>query len=101
MAQKKSKDAKASRPKTRKQYKPLLEHYQENSQKWLILNHLIRHGSITNKLASDEMGIHYLPKRISEINEKEGQIIVLTKTVKGKNRYGRDTYYGIYRFVEG
>lgn len=60
-----------------------------------ILRHLKDYGSITPLEAMNEYGIMRLAARI---NDLRAQGIAITSEVKtGKNRYGEDTHFSVYR----
>lgn len=60
-----------------------------------ILRHLKDYGSITPIEAMNEYGIMRLAARI---NDLRAQGIAIASEVKtGKNRYGEDTHFSVYR----
>ena len=60
-----------------------------------ILRHLKDYGSITSMEAMNEYGIMRLAARI---NDLRAQGIAIASEVKtGKNRYGEDTHFSVYR----
>lgn len=60
-----------------------------------ILRHLKDYGSITPMEAMNEYGIMRLAARI---NDLRAQGIAIASEVKtGKNRYGEDTHFSVYR----
>ena len=60
-----------------------------------ILRHLKDYGSITPMEAMNEYGIMRLAARI---NDLRAQGIAIESEVKtGKNRYGEDTHFSVYR----
>ena len=60
-----------------------------------ILRHLKDYGSITHMEAMNEYGIMRLAARI---NDLRAQGIAIESEVKtGKNRYGEDTHFSVYR----
>lgn len=60
-----------------------------------ILRHLKDYGSITPLEAMNEYGIMRLAARI---NDLRAQGIAIASEVKtGKNRYGEDTHFSVYR----
>ena len=60
-----------------------------------ILRHLKDYGSITPLEAMNEYGIMRLAARI---NDLRAQGIAIESEVKtGKNRYGEDTHFSVYR----
>lgn len=64
----------------------------------LILMHMKKYGSITHMEAEMEYGIARLAARIKDLRNS-GEAIE-TKMVKGKNRYGKDTHYAVYKLAE-
>ena len=65
------------------------------TQSQRILEHLERHGSITQKDAIDNYGIMRLASRVNDLR-KQGYPIQ-TEMVKGRNRYDEETRYARYR----
>lgn len=63
-----------------------------------ILRHLRDYGSITQKEAYAEYGIARLASRINDLKKKG--FIITSETVTGKNRYGEDTHFSLYRLEE-
>lgn len=63
-----------------------------------ILRHLRDYGSITQKEAYAEYGITRLASRINDLNKKG--FIITSETVTGKNRYGEDTHFSLYRLED-
>ena len=60
-----------------------------------ILRHLRDYGSITQGEAYSEYGITRLASRINDLKKKG--FIITSETVTGKNRYGEDTHFSLYR----
>lgn len=82
--------------KTYKKYKPVLEKMQEDSQCYLILRHILEHGSITPKEA--EKGPIYsmrLSARVWDLRKIHGVPIETTTIVKkrGKKHITYASYY--------
>lgn len=69
------------------------------NQKQRILEHIQKHGSITQKEAWELYGASRLSAIIYDLKNKDGYNIQ-TEMVKGKNRYGESTCYGSYSFIE-
>lgn len=67
--------------------------------KELILTYLKRHGCITDLKARDAIGTTRCSEYIRQLRA-EGYVIV-TEWRKGRNKYGRKTRYGVYRYVKG
>lgn len=68
MGHKKSTSFKENRARLRQdQYTPLLKELQEESQRRVILQHLIRYGSITQEEAIDRYRVYRLSARIAEL----------------------------------
>ena len=63
-----------------------------------ILRHLRDYGSITQGEAYSEYGIKRLASRINDLKKKG--FIITSETVTGKNRYGEDTHFSLYRLEE-
>jgi dihydroorotate dehydrogenase len=63
-----------------------------------IVRHLEDHGSITAMEAIQEYGIQRLAARIADLREKGRPIT--SEIVTGKNRYGEDTHYAVYRMAK-
>lgn len=63
-------------------------------QKDMILNHLLKHGSITPLEAMERYGIMRLSAIVYRL-KKDGTTIV-TEMVKGKNRFGAETRFARY-----
>ena len=62
-----------------------------------ILRHLEDHGSIDPMTAIKEYGCMRLASRISDL--KGRGIEIIAERTKGKNRYGEDTSYCVYRLA--
>lgn len=60
-----------------------------------ILRHLKDYGSITSMEAMNEYGIMRLAARINDLRAQGIDIASEVKT--GKNRYGEDTHFSVYR----
>lgn len=60
-----------------------------------ILRHLKDYGSITSLEAMNEYGIMRLAARINDLRAQGIDIASEVKT--GKNRYGEDTHFSVYR----
>ena len=67
--------------------------------KELILAFLQRYGCITDVRARESIGTTRCSEYIRQLRE-EGHTII-TEWHTGKNRYGRKTRYGVYRYVKG
>jgi len=65
------------------------------TQSQVILEHLKKHGSITQKEAIDNYGIMRLGARIWDL-KRQGHVIS-TERETGVNRYGERTAYARYR----
>lgn len=63
-----------------------------------ILRHLRDYGSITQGEAYSEYGITRLASRINDLKKRGCRIS--SETVTGKNRYGEDTHFSLYRLEE-
>lgn len=63
-----------------------------------ILRHLKDYGSITSLEAVNEYGIMRLASRINDLRA-EG-IAIVSEIRTGKNRYGENTHYAVYRLAE-
>ncbi len=64
----------------------------------MILRHLRDHGSITSFEAFTEYGILRLASRVNDL-KRDGHHIV-SETATGKNRYGENIRYSVYRLIE-
>ena len=60
-----------------------------------ILRHMMDYGSIDPMVAIKEYGCMRLASRISDLRGRGVEIIA--ERTKGKNRYGEDTSYCVYR----
>ena len=67
------------------------------TQKEQVLNHIQKHGSITDMDAYNMYGICRLSARIHELRN-DGHSIE-TEFVKGKNRYGKKISFGLYKIA--
>jgi hypothetical protein len=65
------------------------------TQSQVIIEHLKKHGSITQKEAIDNYGIMRLGARIWDL-KRQGHVIS-TERETGVNRYGEKTAYARYR----
>jgi hypothetical protein len=65
------------------------------TQSQVILEHMKKHGSITQKEAIDNYGIMRLGARIWDL-KRQGHVIS-TERETGVNRYGEKTAYARYR----
>lgn len=63
----------------------------------MVLNHIQKHGSITDMEAYQLYGICRLSGRIFDLRQKGYDIT--TEFIKGKNRYGKKIAYGLYKFA--
>ena len=63
-----------------------------------VLRHLKDHGSITSIEAFNEYGILRLASRINDLRAMGIGIVSHTET--GKNRYGENIRYSVYRLAE-
>ena len=68
------------------------------SQKQRVIKYIKDFGSITTFQAYSDLGV----TRLSAVmyNIKKDGIKVKTETGKAKNRYGEDTHFAIYSFIE-
>lgn len=64
----------------------------------MILQYILEHGSITDREAVIDLGVGRLASRICELR-KDGYDII-SEREKGKNRYGKITYYARYRLAD-
>ena len=64
-------------------------------QKQRILEYMEAHGSITQKEASDNLGVARLASRVNDLR-KAGHPII-TEVVNGQNRFGETTRWARYR----
>ena len=65
----------------------------------LILEHLIKYGSITPIEAMTEYGCMRLGARIWDL--RDDGIEIETEMVKGKNRFGKEIHYAKYSLKKG
>lgn len=63
-----------------------------------ILRHMKDYGSITSLEAVTEYGIMRLASRINDLRAQGIAIVSEVKT--GKNRYGEDTHFAVYKLKE-
>ena len=63
-----------------------------------ILRHMKDYGSISSLEAMNEYGIMRLASRINDLRAQGIAIVSEVKT--GKNRYGEDTHFAVYKFKE-
>ena len=63
-----------------------------------ILRHMKDYGSITSIEAVNEYGIMRLASRINDLRAQGIAIVSEVKT--GKNRYGEDTHFAVYKLKE-
>lgn len=63
-----------------------------------ILRHMRDHGSITSLEAVNEYGIMRLASRINDL--KAQGFTIVSEFSTGKNRYGEDTHFAVYRLKE-
>ena len=68
------------------------------TQKEMILDYMVIHGSITALEASKKLGVQRLAARIWDLRH-DGQVIA-SESEQGINRYGRPVRYDRYRVVE-
>lgn len=100
MNKKESKNApdksKRTSTKTYKKYKPILQQMQEDSQKYLILKHILEHGSITKKEAEKKpIYSRRLEARIYELRN-DFKVPIETEMVyekRGKKKIPHAMYY--------
>lgn len=60
-----------------------------------IIKYMQKHGGITSQDAFKDLGITRLSARIKELRDVGYDISTIM--VDGKNRYGEDIRYGLYR----
>ena len=60
-----------------------------------IIKYMQKHGGITSQDAFKDLGITRLSARIKELRDRGYDISTIM--VDGKNRYGEDIRYGLYR----
>lgn len=70
---------------------------EQTTYKELILKHLKRYGSITDIKARDYIGTTRCSEYIRQLRSEGYRID--TEWRKGRNRYGRKTRFGVYRYV--
>ena len=63
-----------------------------------ILRHMKDHGSISSLEAVNEYGIMRLASRINDL--KAQGIAIVSEVRTGKNRYGEDTHFAVYKLKE-
>lgn len=63
------------------------------AQQTLIVNHMLKHGTITGAEAYERYGIMSFTKRISEIRK---EISVYDEWKHGTNRFGKPIRYKVY-----
>ena len=63
-----------------------------------ILRHLKDYGSITSLEAVTEYGIMRLASRINDLRAQG--IAIVSEVATGKNRYGEDVHFSVYRLAE-
>ena len=63
-----------------------------------ILRHMKDYGSITSLEAVNEYGIMRLASRINDL--KAQGIAIVSEVKTGKNRYGEDTHFAVYKLKE-
>lgn len=63
-----------------------------------IMRHLKDYGSITSLEAMNEYGIMRLASRINDLRAQG--IAIVSEVASGKNRYGEDTHFSVYRLAE-
>ncbi len=72
---------------------------EKRTYKELILAYLQRYGRITDIKARESIGTTRCSEYIRQLRE-EGYTIT-TEWQTGRNRFGRKTRYGVYRYVKG
>ena len=95
---------KYSRAKVKEETRNKIKDWEERkimakiSQKQRVIKYIKDFGSITTFQAYSDLGV----TRLSAVmyNKKKDGIKVKTETEKGKNRYGEDTYFARYSFLE-
>ncbi len=73
-----------------------MEKAQTMTYKDLILKHLQRYGSLTDIKARESIGTTRCSEYIRQLRE-EGYVIT-TEWRNGRNRFGRKTRFGVYRY---
>ena len=63
-----------------------------------ILRHMKDYGSISSLEAMNEYGIMRLASRINDL--KAQGIAIVSEVKTGKNRYGEDTHFAVYKLKE-
>lgn len=63
-----------------------------------ILRHMKDYGSISSLEAMNEYGIMRLASRINDL--KAQGIAIVSEVRTGKNRYGEDTHFAVYKLKE-
>ena len=63
-----------------------------------ILRHMKDYGSISSLEAMNEYGIMRLASRINDL--KAQGIAIVSEVKTGKNRYGEDTHFTVYKLKE-
>ena len=63
-----------------------------------ILRHMKDYGSITSLEAVNEYGIMRLASRINDLRAQG--IAIVSEVRTGKNRYGEDTHFAVYKLKE-
>ena len=63
-----------------------------------ILRHMKDYGSISSLEAMNEYGIMRLASRINDL--KVQGIAIVSEVKTGKNRYGEDTHFAVYKLKE-
>ena len=63
-----------------------------------ILRHMNDYGSISSLEAMNEYGIMRLASRINDL--KAQGIAIVSEVKTGKNRYGEDTHFAVYKLKE-
>ena len=68
------------------------------NQHQMVIDYIKLNGSITVSDAQKDLGIAYLPPRISEL--RKAGYSILRKSEQGKNRFGKTTTYARY-YLDG
>lgn len=76
----------------------LIEEYKDLPQCERILKYMRKHGSISTYEAMTRLGIYRLASRINDL--KRRGYIIEGKMESGKNRFGENTSFKVYRLVE-
>ena len=67
----------------------------------LVMNHLVRFGSISGMEAREYYGITRLPAVIYILKYKyDPPVRIRKETENGKNRFGKETHWARYYYVE-